>query len=483
MRVLLINISRPTEVRIPQGLLYLASAVKAAGYSVSIHDEALAPNLTQSFERILAYDADIVGLSVYSLPWQLKRAEDISRFIKINRKSTTIIWGGWHPTLYAKYSILNNDVDIVVRGPGERPLCQLLNAIKKVQSLKDVSALTIKDGNKIIETGPEYLSPEHLFPPLDFQLIELNKYLKRHDAGEGILQYITSRGCHGRCQFCVMSRLFKSHLFRKPKSQIVSELKNLLNDYTISTIRFSDDNSFRNNAEASEFCNIIYSITGNEGIPWRCPTRIDTLGSLSIDTYKKIIASGCQGFAVGIESGVDRVLQLMKKGIRIHQTHRALRYLKNNGLENNLFFFLFGFTGETAKEARKTLKLARETRLTFPYSDIVLYVFFSPMSNPDWLDSTTITDGNLSKVFADYHNGHLKNYCVAGTRIGILQYYFGVTKIRTLNSSTPHNMRFLRSVYSKLILLRIKYGIFILPFEYYLSNVIIRKIRKIFGRK
>ncbi|MCX5638221.1 MAG: cobalamin-dependent protein, partial [Planctomycetota bacterium] len=196
MHLLLINIGSKAEIRIPQGLLYLGSAVKAAGHKVTIHDETLAPGLEQSLERILAYNADIIGLSVYTLPWQLKWAEKISRAIKAACKSTLVIWGGWHPTLYFRHSILNENVDVVVRGPGEKPVCELLEALDRGWSLRNIPGLVIKENGQIIETGPECLAAEFLYPPLDFQLINFDSYLRLHDQGAGILQYITSRGCH-----------------------------------------------------------------------------------------------------------------------------------------------------------------------------------------------------------------------------------------------------------------------------------------------
>ena len=53
MRILLINIGRPTEIRVPQGLLYLASAIHEAGHEAIIHDEAFTPNPQESLKKII----------------------------------------------------------------------------------------------------------------------------------------------------------------------------------------------------------------------------------------------------------------------------------------------------------------------------------------------------------------------------------------------------------------------------------------------
>ncbi|MHC4649016.1 MAG: B12-binding domain-containing radical SAM protein [Planctomycetota bacterium] len=260
MRLLLVNVGRKSEIRLPQGLFYLASAVHAAGHKVTIHDESLAADSQRSLEEILTSDADIIGLSVYTLPWQLKRVEEISRAVKKVRRSTLVMWGGWHPTLYPRHTILNENVDIVVRGPGEKPVCELLDALEEGRSLRNVSGLVIRENGEVLETGAECLDPEYLYPHLNLELVDFDTYLRRHDRGEGILQYITSRGCHGKCRFCVMSRLFKGCLMRKPRNQIVSELREVFRKFKIRAIHFSDDNTFRNDAEALELCAIVRSV-------------------------------------------------------------------------------------------------------------------------------------------------------------------------------------------------------------------------------
>ena len=483
MKILLINIGRKAEIRIPQGLHYLASAVQSAGHTATLHDETLSANHRESLEEILSSDADIIGLSVYSIPWQLKRAEDISRAIKTARKSTLIIWGGWHATLYPRHSILNENVDIVVRGPGEKPVCDLLEALEKKRTLKNIPALVIKENNKIIETGPECLDPQYLYPPLDFKLIDLDAYLRLHDAQAGILQYITSRGCHGRCRFCVMSGLFKGKLVHKPKEQIISELQSLLKNHKITSIHFSDDNAFRNDAQALEFCDILEISTEGKSIPWRCATRIDTLSRLSCSTYEKLVASSCKGFVIGIESGTDRVLHLMRKGITVSQINQGLKSVSAYGFLGNLFFFLFNFPGETEKEARETLRLARKTRMMFPCSNIHLNVYSPALSDSSWLepDISPSQASRLSEIIAKYDTEQARNYRVGRINILVLRFYFGASKRKENNAVGM--LRVFRNIYKKLIHLRIKYGIFSLPFEYYLSNTVIRKIRKILGRK
>jgi len=478
MRVLLINVGTKTEVRIPQGLLYLASAVELLGHEVTIYDEVFATDFHQSLQRILDDDADIIGLTVYSVPWQLKRAEEISKAIKKAHQSTLVVWGGWHPTLYPKHSILNVNVDIIVRGAGEKPFSSLLNAFEKGQIPSEIPNLMFKHKNRIIDTGTEYPGPEYLFPPLNFKFINLDAYLKKHDVRSGILQYVTTRGCYGRCAFCAMSHpSVRGCLVRKPKKQIIKELQRLLLNHQINSIRFSDDNAFRNNTEALELCEIANEATRDKTIPWRCAARIDTLSRLPESTFEKLVVAGCEGLVIGIESGADRVLKLMKKDITKAQIHKALNSMKKYGLTENLFFFLFDFPAESEKEALKSLKLARKVRLAFPKADIALSVYFPGYARTDWLPKnvSSALASNLSECFDDYYNKHIRNYRLAGVHVPILRYYFGASK-------TKGKTGFARRMYRKLILLRIKTGVFFIPFEYHIYNILIKWAKR-FRRK
>lgn len=480
MRILLINIGRPTEIRVPQGLLYLASAIHDAGHEAIIHDEAFTPNPQESLKKILSYKADIIGLSVYSLPWQLKRVEELSKSIKAAVPDTLIIWGGWHATLYPKHSILNEYVDIVVRGPAEKPIVEILQALEQGKSLKNITALVLKENNQIIETGPVCMEQQFLYPQLDFELIDLGAYLKKHDRGKGILQYITTRGCNARCRFCIMANIYKSRLIRKPQEQIFSELQYLLKHYKINTIHFSDDNTFQNEQEALQLCDIINKLTNHQGIFWRCATRINTLCNLSAETYKTLADSGCEGVVVGIESGVDRVLKLMGKGITVSQVQKALQCLADNGLEKNLVSFLFNFTGETRKEAIETLRMVRSTRLLLPKSIIMLHIYFPGASHSSVVPLEMIKSSPLSAIFEQYYDEHIRNYHIGNTPVNILRYYINASQ----ETAKPNTRLFssLRSIQQMAIRFRIKHGLFILPFEYYLSNIVIRKIKKMIGR-
>jgi len=119
----------------------------------------------------------------------------------------------------------------------------------------------------------------------------------------------------------------------------------------------------------------------------------------------------------------------------------------------------------------------------FPCSNIHLNVYSPALSDSSWLepDISPSQASRLSEIIAKYDTEQARNYRVGRINILVLRFYFGASKRKENNAVGM--LRVFRNIYKKLIHLRIKYGIFSLPFEYYLSNTVIRKIRKILGRK
>lgn len=468
MRVLLVNVNKPTETRIPQGLLYLASALDASGHDITIHDESFSKNEKESMDRIISFQPDVVGFNVYSFPWQLRRVESLSAAIKDVNKKIKIIWGGWHATLFSRHSALNSFVDIVVVGPGEETLLEILTCLENGKSLKSVKGIVYEQNGSLIQTTDRQIDPAGMFPKLNFRIVAMTKYLNNHDLDMGTLQYIATRGCNGRCAFCVMAKTFHGRLLRKPKQQIIEELGSLLHNYpAVRSIHFSDDNSFTNDKEALELCRIIKEALNGRVMPWRCATRISALANISEHACRAFKDTGCEGFVVGIESGSDRVLKLMKKGTNCRQIRKAINTLAEHGFGRNLFTFLFDYPGETTEEAIETINMARYTRITLPESSIMLNVYFPAASDNSILpEAHAMPSGKLvSELFDNYYDNHIRTYTVSRTRIDALRFYFNASQ------KTARKRGMLKKLQQACIRFRIKHGVFNFPFEFQISNL------------
>ena len=280
-----------------------------------------------------------------------------------------------------------------------------------------------------------------------------------------------------------MSKLFQGRMFLKPRNQIINELRWIFEKHDVKEIHFSDDNAFRNNADAQELCSIVRSATSGRNVFWRCATRIDTLSRLSDNTYKSLVSSGCKGFSVGIESGVDAVLKAMGKNITISQIQDAVAKILKYNFHENLFFFLFNFNGETKQDAGKTLKLACTVQLLFPSSDIAIYTYFPLMSDSEWITPNISVSkaSRLSEVFINQAKTSVKGKA-AGIDIKVLQFFFSASKKN--NKNTKNKIaRIVLYLYKKALFLRMRYCFFRLPLEYYmhrlLKSIFIKKKTKV----
>lgn len=453
MKILLID-PRNSLIRPPQALHYIASAVNAAGHIATIHDEALFDGPSESLRHIHASDADVFGISVYTSRESIDRATEISQSVKKMRNSTaTIVWGGWHPTLYAHDCMKDNTIDIVVRGPGENVTCNLLYALQHRTSLRTIKGIVFREGKDVVETSMESMDQTRLFPKLDYSLIDIEKYIQRHDQGCGRFSYLTSRGCFGRCAFCSSRLIDRQKRFRKPMTQCIDEMQHILSHHEVHHVVISDPVAFANSRQASDLIEMIKQSSRGKKLPWRCDARIDVLSRLSENTFRELADSGCSGFAIGIESGVDRVLQLMQKDITEDQISKVLDSLARHGFHKNLFWFMAGFSGETSEEASRTLSLACRIRMVFPQSNIVLTWYKPQLAG----ETCCISNGER----------HMR---IGKTPIGVADYYLsasGRRQDRRKGFARLINLMYvLKVLYKKIMFIRIKRQFFSFPIEY-----------------
>ena len=447
MKLLLIE-PRNSLVRPPQALHYIASAVNAAGHAAAIHDEALFAGSSDSLRRLQASDADVFGISVYTTPESIRRATEISRAIKTARSSGAIvIWGGWHPTLYPHDCLNDKCVDLIVRGPGEKTTCDLLNALQQRASLRTIQGILFREADAIVETPFGCNDETHLFPRLDYGLIDVGRYIESHDQGPGTFSYLTSRGCFGRCAFCSSRLIDKQRRFRKPMAQCIDELRQVVARYPVRRLFISDPVAFTNGQQAADLISIVRQAGQGKAISWRCDARIDVLSRLSGDIYKALARNGCSGFAIGIESGADRVLQLMHKDITEAQISKVLACMVEHGFHENLFWFMVGFPGETPEEASRTLALACRIRTLFPRSGIALTWYRPQLA------------GEASS--AANRGAHMH---IGGTSVGAAGYYLSASARRgDIRGGLAH---VLKALHRRLLFARVKRRIFAIPIEY-----------------
>jgi radical SAM superfamily enzyme YgiQ (UPF0313 family) len=128
----------------PNGLLFLAAVLEKAGHEVQIYDNAVDQRKVPDF---LAFNPSLIGFSVYTTPDILLAIVQAQRFRTI-LPTAKIVWGGVHPSLMPRQTIMEDYIDYVVVGAGEKPIVALASCLEKGSpELKEIPGLVYKEGD------------------------------------------------------------------------------------------------------------------------------------------------------------------------------------------------------------------------------------------------------------------------------------------------------------------------------------------------
>ena len=346
------------------GAMLIAGILKDAGYRVTIQ---------KGFEKQI--DADVVVISLYSTVHLLKYKEEIEKI-----KSFKIVGGpvSTIPELIFKYL----SVDVVVIGEGETNTLKILekfdNNEGQFNQLDEIEGIAFKNGNEIIKTNK--LTHSSMIRPLPLIPEDISSENIR-----GANVYIeTHRGCPGNCGFCQVPCFFGRKIRSRPLDDIMTEVKEFLkkgakkiaiSGGTGSLYGSKKFNTINNNA-FTELLREISSLTGpkNLTIP---DIRIDMINDDTLDAIKKY-TNGWIFF--GIESGSDRILRKMKKGITVVDVKNAVEAARRHGLKI-AGSFIVGYPGENEGDFEDTIELV---------DDLILDDYFVSIAEP--LPGTSLAD-------------------------------------------------------------------------------------------
>lgn len=350
---------RDIAVLPPLGLGYLAAVLLKRGVSVGIHDNTLFGYDDGKLAELIK-EANPAVIGIGAATPMIKRAMEIAGLIKkINPEILTVL-GGPHPSCTVEETLMNKDVDAVVMDEGEETLSELVN--KFLGGSRDFSGIkgcAFKSAGCIV-TNPRRGMIDNLdslpFPAFDLMPIEL--YFKKKKTF-GILQKSTkslpvfaSRGCPSKCTFCL--RFLGKKLRVRSAENIVDELMERKKTYGVTEFNFLDDNFTLHKRRVIELCELIHKRGLN--ITFRFPNgvREDFLDEEILEALKSV---GCYHLDFGIESGSQKVLDIMKKGKKIEEITEKVYLSKKYGFKVSSSF-LFGTPGETLDDMEETIRYA-----------------------------------------------------------------------------------------------------------------------------
>lgn len=334
----------------PLGLAYLAAVAEEQGWKVRIIDGLTEGLSMQDIAGIIrSLQPEIAGITATTPA--IYDAYEIARIVKEHSPNSLVLLGGPHATFMA-HEVLEECpyIDVVVRGEAEETLKEILERIERGGDLSGVAGITYRAGDRIRENPLRGLIDDLDSLPIPaYNLLPMEKYVVDRVRYAAI---VTSRGCPYGCIFCSSSLQFGKRWRAHSPERVLEELMILRYDYGAREIEFLDDTFTLKMSRAEEISRMIVS----EGldISWSASSRVNTFSRSLGEAMRR---AGAHTIYFGIESGSDKTLRLIGKGITRRQAVDAVKAARNSGL-NALGSFIIGFPHEGEEDIRATIKFA-----------------------------------------------------------------------------------------------------------------------------
>ena len=340
-------------------------------------------------------DADIIGFSCTSP--QYKHGLSLAKQIKT--RNNHIVFGGIHPTVLSERVLAENCVDAVVVGEGEQAMLQLVQDV--AQGL-DISRCSYQTG---------YMTNVDDLPFPDREAIknERNIIQAYHDEGLRITSVLSNRGCPFRCSFCCSRNLWQHQTRFRSSSNILDEVEELVREWNVQFLKFSDDTFTVNKQKVIDFCKL--KIERGIRIPYGANAHVNTIDE---EMLRYLVESGCQELWYGVESGSPRILKEMHKSMDIERIKEVFKLTREYGIKTRAYFLL-GMPSETIEEIEMTEKLCDELQ-----PDIVGFTLLAPFPTNEYFDYETMADWDWS-IFDEYGNDWVSTKTITNQELKDIQ--------------------------------------------------------------
>lgn len=333
----------------PLGILYVAAYLREEGHRVTFLDGSF-HSLEEIVKKARAFKPELVGIYSNTPLW--KKAVQTATALK-EATGAFVVAGGPYPTAIKEKALESYPFDAIVVGEGEISTSELAERVENGRSLSGVKGVIFRQDGRIISNPPrEPIENLDILPFPARDLLE-NKDLYTPPPGtyrkKPVAIVITSRGCDRRCIFCY--QLSGRKIRFRSVENVLDELE-LLCQQGYREVRFLDDNFTACYKRAEAIARGIKD--RGLDLPWFFSSRVDTVDERLLRVFK---SSGAWAVFFGAESGVQKNLNTLKKGVTLDQIETAVKSAKRAGLKVVLPF-IFGIPGETFEDALKTIEFA-----------------------------------------------------------------------------------------------------------------------------
>ena len=466
--VLIVPPSRAfARYRPPIAYLHLGGYLIKYGYRVLLIEERvkhfikypekllLANKLIQKLSTI---KTRVIGISSFTYEFPLVKylAQGLKNQLIKQGSQTLIVAGGIHPTLFPEEFIYEKSpFDIIIRGEGEIPLRQICDFSRKKIDISEISnACYLKKGQLCFSDSLTFSNnlDEITYP--DFNLLDMKYYTTPNaNTFRGIylsaFHFLIGRGCPSACRFCVNKNIKNysgSKIRTRSPESVCNDLEYLKKNFKIDAFYVIDDACTGDKNYVHRLCDEL--ICRKINLLWAGQSRIN---NIDYEMLKHLRESGCIQLDFGVESGSDKMLRLMKKGITTGQIIRVFDDCHRVGIRP-FANILFNFPGEDQEDIEQTVKLIDRIRPSTAYFNI-----FFPVPGCDIYHEKNISlsdaemialddDANLLRENEQKYRYAAHNYDITEL---VRKFHFKYNKLKTLLKFMLSPVYFFKLIKSK----------------------------------
>lgn len=490
----------------PLAILHVSSFLVKDGMTVKVISDALYDDYIEEAVR-QCEDSICVGITAMTgnqILDGLKLSSEVRRIYP----NMPIVWGGWHPSIMPESTLEDQNVDIVIRGQGEKKFYDLVKYIEsnRLENIDMIPGLCRKNNGQLIIKDNPVVENMNSFPAVPYDIIDVQKCISQTEYGKRTLQYISSYGCPFRCSFCIEPVVSKRKWSGLDAARVVDEWGSLYRKYKIDSVAVYDSNFFVDKKRVISICegllknNIKIKIGNLNG-------RIPQLVEYEKEVWQLMERAGFSMILTGSESGEQEVLDQIKKDANIEDIYKFTQLCHEHNIKI-LFSYMSGIPwskdpgynrSRVDKEISGILSQVDELLRISPKNRFMIYVynplpgselfykaiecgFQPPKTLREWSRSLTSPED----VFQD--SGFNKTW-IAPKQLFLItmleQYIFGMMDLDAkewigVNIKNRIFRFFFRLCFTLgyyLAKIRLKFKVFMFPVDYW----IFIKIRKLIG--
>jgi radical SAM superfamily enzyme YgiQ (UPF0313 family) len=357
---------RKMEPYPPLATLYAAGLLRQHGVSVAVFDATFQEPEAGFRSALRIHKPKIVAIFEDDFNFLTKMCLTRMRELAFHMIDTArscgahVIVHGSDATDHAA-DFLRRGADCVLEGEAEYSLLQVVEAVlcgSPFADIPGVKHLRRLGAREIVESCHHQRSREVPALPLPARdLIDLTPYRRAWKQARGFfsMNLISSRGCPFRCNWCAKPIFGDSYQVR-PAADVAREMQILQEQYGADRLWFADDIFGLNRHWLSDLALAVEQLRC--ALPFKVQARADLI---TADSARDLKRAGCAEVWMGVESGSQKVLDAMDKGLQVEEIIAARQHLKRQGIRS-CYFLQFGYPGEHWVDIQRTIALVRETR-------------------------------------------------------------------------------------------------------------------------